>query len=268
MQKLVFVNKETGAWIFLPIYSEKNYILDIHAKAIDSKRKRKEVEISVEKSSPLELEVLSSDGSDGFSSLDADYCLNKGYVFNPYPSSDFHASIRFSLSETHNLGDLEEDEHIGEIVRDKLHSLVNNEDSPYENAHKIYDYVLKIPSTCEKLVGPTKPRTPAQVIKTNKARKCVCRVELFKDLCIASGIPARSLGGEYYTNKLILKYQNQRKRPTHRRGHAFASFYDNSWHFVDPTLEGFDSEFKVKNYYDKIVTANGIESIDIAVRTV
>jgi len=203
MQQLVFVNKEYGTWVFLPLYSEKDWILDIHAKATGSKRKRREVEISLEKSSPLELEILSAEGS-GFSVLDAD-SFRKGYVFNPFPSS-------------------------------------------------------------EKLVGPAKPMTPAQVIKSNKARKCVCRAELFKDLCIASGISARELSGEVYGDNLILKYQNQKRRPTHGRGHAFATFYDNGWHLADPTLGGFGSSFRALNYYEKVVAAIGMESIDAAVR--
>ncbi|AJF61070.1 hypothetical protein QT06_C0001G0225 [archaeon GW2011_AR15] len=264
MQQLVFVNKEYGTWVFLPLYSEKDWILDIHAKATGSKRKRREVEISLEKSSPLELEILSAEGS-GFSVLDAD-SFRKGYVFNPFPSSDFYASIRFSLSGDYGPEDLGEDGHIGKSVRDKSTSLVDKDDSPYENARRIYDYVFGIPSTGEKLVGPAKPMTPAQVIKSNKARKCVCRAELFKDLCIASGISARELSGEVYGDNLILKYQNQKRRPTHGRGHAFATFYDNGWHLADPTLGGFGSSFRALNYYEKVVAAIGMESIDAAVR--
>lgn len=263
MHQIRFVNKEFGTWIFLPLYVEKEFILDIHAKAIDSKGKRK-VEISLDKPSPLELELLSSIGSDDCSDP---IHPNKGYVFNLDSSTDFHASVHFRLSSDCD-DDLNEDNHIGKIVNAKSQSLVHKHQSLYENARQIYEYVFGIPFTNERLVGPTKPKTPTQVITSKRARKCVCKAKLFKDLCIASGIPARVLSSEYYDDEHILKYENQRRRPSKNHSHSFVSFYSGSWHLVDPTLGGFDGDFQVPNYFDKVVSAKGVESIEVSVRKV
>jgi len=44
------------------------------------------------------------------------------------------------------------------------------------------------------------------------------------------------------------------------------SNYYNGWRLVDPTFGWFDNYFQVQDYYDRVITAKGIEIIDVKVR--
>ncbi|NTV23557.1 MAG: transglutaminase domain-containing protein [Nanoarchaeota archaeon] len=252
-----------GTWVFLPIYSESSFILEVTAKACGSKKKQKEIDLSLDMETPLDLELLANSDCDHVSgpAIDGD----KGYVFSLRTSEDFYAKIRFQLSGKLQEGDLEEDMHIGKIVRSRSSALTNESCPSYENAYNIYQYVLGIPFSKELPYYMPKPNTPAQTIRSNIAKKCVCKAELFKDLCIASGIPSRAVSAEYYSDTDISRYELQRNKPKKNHSHQLCAFYEGTWHLADPTLGGFGENFQSRNYYDRVVSARGVESIDVRV---
>jgi transglutaminase-like putative cysteine protease len=265
-QQIRFISRESGTWVYLPLYTIDDYILDIKAELVNSKRRKREIELSVDKFTLLELELLATSGSDYYS--DPVIGLNKGYLFSHFSAADFQATFKIHKSSEFKDKDLAKDVHIGKIVKEKAKSIVSEGNSAYENAQQIYDYVFSIPFTGEKFVGKFsgKPRTPTHVVRSHRAKKCLCKAELFKDLCIASGIPARTLHAEYFSEEDIKKYQNSERIPNKNHSHAIGAFYYNGWCLADPTLGGLDHSFRAQNYYDKIITANGIETLQVSIR--
>ncbi len=263
LAEIRYESKEQGTQILLPLY-RKEFTLSIRAESSACSRKKRNIEVSVDECFPLEIDLIKAINC-------GEICapwsiLRRGYLLVPEPPAVLFAKFHFKYSTDYLAADLLCDNHIGKTVQEKAKSLGKGIETPYNTARVIYEYVKNIPFTDERLVGRYKhSKTPTEVIKSNTAKKCVCKAKLFQTLCIAAGIPARTISAEHYTSQDVARYKNQRRSPTVNNSHLFAAFFNAGWHWVDPTIGGFDLDFKVQNYYLRIIRARGIDALTVAI---
>jgi len=262
IQLLRFQSKEQGIRVDGPVYIALEVMIDANYDATN--HRKKELQINVDNDAVVWPHFVDLD--DRVKVEHKKHLDSQQYILTPNKKGKIRAKVNFEPTYEFSEEDLLWDSHIGSIVKKRSYTLVSPYIAIQDIARKVYDYIRRIPFTNEKIYMLTKPRTPTQVITSNRARKCVCKAELFKDMLRVFGIPARMLFGEYYDETSIPKYSSHLTRPTHMHGHAFCAFYDHGWNLADPTLGGFASEFKIPNYYDHLVTTQGTSDVKISAK--
>jgi hypothetical protein len=257
---LRYESKGEGIRVYGPIYIPLEVLIEASFDTVS--KRRKEMRMYVEKDAIVLPKIIDIDGE-----IEFIYNIyDREYLFKPNRKGKIRAKINFEPTNEYSEEDLLWDNHIGDIVKRVTDNLVSHIINIKDVAYKIYEYINRIPFTNERIRGPSKPRTPTQVIKSNRARKCVCKAELFKDMCRVLGIPARDLSAEHYRDQDIERYAQRDKKYGFNRSHAFCAFYDNGWHLVDPTMGGFGAEFKVQNYYDRLIAVEGTYDVKVTAK--
>jgi len=257
-----FESKDQGVRIHVPLYLPQK--IAINATFDNSSRREKNIEFFVDSDSIIKPRLIEWD-KDLVINPRKSY-LSEGHILKPNSKGQVNAIIILKKINYYSENDLYLDEHIDYIVKEKAEELGDKANNKYEIAKIICDYVNKI--KFEKGKTKEKYKAPSDVIKSNKANKCVCKAELFKDLCRILRIPARRLGVEFYDNKNIDRLSKPGARKNMAPGHAYNAFFYDCWHLVDPTGGEFDDKFKIKNYYNLLIFAKGMDSFDVNVREI
>ena len=272
-------SRRNGSYVFSPVYSPLEIIVSAHEK--QGFRGKKEMHVIYEKEdneliSPIEFEMFRGDCTEIMWTEESNrnniYQLHDTYLLNP--DSKGNVVVKFLLGLQlidYKDSDINHDNHMSgsllSFAENLLHgTTMSDEEDKLKLAREAYHYVHRMPTS------PYKPktdkiRTPTKSIESGKAHDiCVCKSEIFKDLCKLLGIPAREQITEHYAEEDIKEYSKTKREPKKNTLHSFCAFYTDQWRLADPTLGGFDRSFRIKQYYREIFSAKGFEKITVEAR--
>ena len=266
-------SRRNGSYVFSPVYSPLEIIVSAREK--QGFRGRKEMLVIYEKTdkeliSPIEFRMLKGD------------CIERILVgeddgYDAYiltPSSNGDVVVKFLLglrSIDFKNSDVNHDNHMSGFLLSFAENLLHGTGiadggNKLKLAREAYSYIHRMPTTPYK-PKTEKVKTPTKAIESGKAHDiCVCKSEIFKDLCKLLGIPAREQIAEHYIKEEIKEYSKTKREPRKNTLHSFCAFFADQWRLADPTLGGFDKSFRFKEYYGEIFLAKGFESIVVEAR--
>ncbi|MBS3150798.1 hypothetical protein J4443_00250 [Candidatus Woesearchaeota archaeon] len=265
-------SKKHGSYLYSPVYSPLELIVSARGKKNFRGKKQMLVvyeEEDKESISPIEFEVIDGDCTEIIPVKDD--CENELYIINPRNDG---VVVRFLIGlylTDFNSSDIEHDNHMSGFLLSFAENIRNgigarDEKDRLRLAREAYRYVSRMPTIPYKQ-KTGKVRTPTKSIESGTAHDiCVCKSEIFKDLCKLLGIPAREQAAEYYSEGDIREYSKTKKESRKEQLHSFCAFYTDQWRLADPTLGGFNSTFRVKEYYREIFSAKGFDKIAVEAR--
>lgn len=265
-------SKKRGSYLCSPVYSPLEIIVNAHGKK--NFRGKKEMLVIYEEDdkksiSPIEFEVIEGDCTEMLFLNDNNE--NDYYILNPIRDK---LVIRFliGLYLTDFIdADIKHDNHISSFLlsfaEDMKHGLdAHDNKDKLRLARETYRYVLRMP-TIPYRPKSEKIKTPTKAVESKTAHDiCVCKSEIFVDICRLLGIPAREQAAEYYEETDIKEYARAKKEPKEIKLHSFCAFYADCWRLADPTLGGFNTTFNLRGYYREIFSAKGFDRVVVEAR--
>jgi len=265
-------SKKHGSYLYSPVYSPLEIIVSARGK--QGFRGKKEMLVVYEDEdkesiSPFEFEVIRGDCAEIIPVKD-DY-ENELYIINP---RNDNVVVKFLIGlylTDFSDSDIEHDNHMSSFLLSFAENIRNgigarDEKDRLRLAREVYRYVSRMPTIPYKQkIG--KVRTPSKSIESGTAHNiCICKSEIFKDLCRLLDIPAREQITEHYNEQDVREYSKTKKESRKEQLHSFCAFYTDKWCLADPTLGGFNSTFRVKEYYREIFSAKGFDKIAVEAR--
>lgn len=268
-----YMSKTHGSYLCSPVYSPLELVVSARGKKnFGGKREMLVVyeDDDKESISPIEFEVIDGDCTEII--YVEDYKENDLYIINPRSNDEVVVRFLIGLYLTDfSDSDIEHDNHMSgfllSFAENMRHGMNMHDDKDKMGlAREVYRYVRRMP-----IIGyrqkTEKIRTPSKSIESGTAHNiCVCKSEIFKDLCRLLDIPAREQVTEYYNEQEVKEYSKTKKESRKERLHSFCAFYTDKWCLADPTLGGFNSTFRVKEYYREIFSAKGFDKIAVEAR--
>lgn len=256
-------SRRFGSIVYAPTHIPLR--INLEGSCNNSSRKKRELEIIDNKDdqrsiNPLEFKVLTGEEVRML-------IIGNKPIYDDYVITDSYGEIRMEFIvgchiQDYEPPDLALDRHMSEALLLKAEEIGHGAKSKFELARRAYQYIHRLPF--DKACASERIKTPRIVIKSNLSQDvCLCKSELFVDLCKVMDIPAREQGLDYYTDEQIRKYSRSDREPRKNNAHSYCAFYNRGWHLADPIWGGFGRSFRFRNYYRQIFTAKGFDSLSV-----